>query len=82
MGLVEFGGKLRGAVEPEEADEDLGGGSVGADFEDVGGPEGGDGKVVPGYGDGVVEVVRFAVGFVFVFGFDWVRLSGRRVSGG
>ena len=54
VGLAEVGGKLRGSVEPEEADEDLGGGSVRAEFEDVSGPEGGGGEVVPGDGDGVV----------------------------
>lgn len=37
-----------------------------ADFEHVGGPEGGSGQVVPGDGEGVVDAV------VLVFVFDWV----------
>ena len=44
VGLAELEGRLRGLVEPEEADGDLGGGSVRTDSEDVGGPEGEAGR--------------------------------------
>ena len=42
---------------------------MGADFEDVGGPEGGIGEVVTGNGDEVMEVILF-------FGVDCVLVSG------
>lgn len=40
VGLKELEGQLRGLVESEVADGDLGGGSVRADSDDMGGPEG------------------------------------------
>ena len=58
MGLVaEPRRQLGGLVEPEEADVDLQGGTVGADFEDEGGAEGRGGEVVSGGEDGVVGLV-------------------------
>ena len=58
MGLVtEPRGELGGLVEPEEADVDLQGGDMGADFEDEGGAKGRGGEVVSGCEDGVVVLV-------------------------
>lgn len=68
VGPPERGGQVPGLVEPEEAEEDLGGGSVAADFEDQRGPEGGVGEVVSGHGDGVVGVVFSLVALDFELG--------------
>lgn len=73
VGVAERRGKLRGLVEPEDPEEELGGGSVPADFEDVGGPEGGVGEVVPGDDDGVVHAAIFVA--------DWVDV-GAGMRGG
>lgn len=59
IGVAERSGKLRGFVEPEDADEDLARGLVGTNFEDVGAPDGGLGEVVPGDGDDIVHAVVF-----------------------
>lgn len=61
IGVAERSGKLGRLVEPEDSEEDLAGGFVGADFEDVRSPVGAFGEVVTGGGDDVVQVV----GFVF-----------------
>ena len=61
VGLPERRGQVARLVEPEETEEDLGGGFMAADFEDQRGPEGGIWEVVAGDGDGVVGLVFFFV---------------------
>lgn len=74
VGCPERRGQVAGLVEPEDAEEDLGGGFVPADFENQGGPEGGVGEVVAGDGDGVVGLVFFLVALDFE-GDAWGSLS-------
>lgn len=73
MGLAEWRGKLRGMVEPEDPDEDLAGGFMAADFEDVGGPGGELGEIGAGDNYDVVHAVGLVV--------DWMDVGGGSVRG-